>query len=179
MDSNTSDIESVSSDTSDTYEINDEPSFINNSNTFINSQQISDPPSLSLEPSIELEDEYEDTLPNIEHIDINIFHPELKSINYKELLILSKVKKDKDGNIKDSNHRTIPILTKYEKTKILGQRAKQIEEGHLPFIKINNIIDHYTIAQMELEQNKIPFIIRRPLPNGNSEYWRVQDLTIL
>ena len=32
---------------------------------------------------------------------------------------------------------------------------------------------------MELEQNKIPFIIRRPLPNGSSEYWRVQDLTIL
>ena len=47
------------------------------------------------------------------------------------------------------------------------------------FIKINNIIDHYTIAQMELEQNKIPFIIKRPLPNGKSEYWRVQDLLVL
>ena len=70
-------------------------------------------------------------------------------------------------------------MTKYEKTKILGQRAKQIEEGHPSFIKLNNIIDHYTIAKMELEQNKIPFIIRRPLPNGSSEYWRAQDLTIL
>jgi hypothetical protein len=29
---------------------------------------------------------------------------------------------------------------------------------------------------MELKQKRIPFIIRRPLPNGGSEYWRVQDL---
>ena len=26
---------------------------------------------------------------------------------------------------------------------------------------------------------KIPFIIKRPLPNGKSEYWRVQDLLVL
>ena len=35
------------------------------------------------------------------------------------------------------------------------------------------------IAVKELEQKKTPFIIRRPLPNGGSEYWRVQDLEIL
>ena len=32
------------------------------------------------------------------------------------------------------------------------------------------------IAEKELEEKKIPFIIRRPLPNGGSEYWKVEDL---
>ena len=44
-------------------------------------------------------------------------------------------------------------------------------------VEINrNIIDGHTIAHMELVQNKIPFIIRRPLPNGGSEYWKISDL---
>ena len=35
------------------------------------------------------------------------------------------------------------------------------------------------IAEEELKQKKIPFIIRRPLPNGASEYWKVKDLEML
>ena len=26
------------------------------------------------------------------------------------------------------------------------------------------------------DRNKIPFIIRRPMPNGGSEYWKINDL---
>ena len=36
-----------------------------------------------------------------------------------------------------------------------------------------------TIAQMELDQKKLPFIIRRPIPGGGSEYWRLKDLSVL
>jgi hypothetical protein len=36
-----------------------------------------------------------------------------------------------------------------------------------------------TIALEEFKQKKIPFVIRRPLPNGISEYWKMQDLEIL
>jgi DNA-directed RNA polymerase I, II, and III subunit RPABC2 len=80
----------------------------------------------------------------------------------------------------DNLHKTIPILTKYEKTKILGLRAKQLNNGAVPFVKLStNIIDGYLIALKELEQKKIPFIIRRPLPNGASEYWHLQDLEII
>ena len=32
---------------------------------------------------------------------------------------------------------------------------------------------------MELKEKKIPFIIQRPLPNGNAEYWALEDLEIL
>jgi DNA-directed RNA polymerase subunit K/omega len=41
------------------------------------------------------------------------------------------------------------------------------------------MIDAYLIALKELEEKKIPFIIKRPLPNGVIEYWRISDLEIL
>jgi DNA-directed RNA polymerase subunit K/omega len=105
------------------------------------------------------------------------FHPESVLQNYDEILSMTKVIRNLDGIIVDKLHRTIPYLTKYEKARILGQRAKQINSGGYPFVKVpENVIDGYIIAEMELKQKRIPFIIRRPLPNGGSEYWRVQDL---
>lgn len=105
------------------------------------------------------------------------YHPECALQNYDEIIAMTKVTRDKDGIIVDDLHKTIPYLTKYEKARILGQRAKQINSGATPFVKVpENIIDGYLIAQMELEQKRIPFIIRRPLPNGGSEYWSLKDL---
>ena len=111
---------------------------------------------------------------------IDTYHQESLSHNYDEIQTLARVVRNSAGIIVDDLHRTIPIMTKYEKTRILGQRAKQINEGAPTFIKIDStVIDGYLIAVKELEQKKTPFIIRRPLPNGGSEYWRVQDLEIL
>ena len=127
------------------------------------------------------DNEYEENMNKLEQ-EINkdmifSYHPETKQINFKELLTLSKVARNKNGQIIDPLHTTIPFLTRYEKAKILGLRAKQINHGSKPFVEINrNIIDGHTIALMELVQNKIPFIIRRPLPNGGSEYWKISDL---
>jgi DNA-directed RNA polymerase subunit K/omega len=104
-------------------------------------------------------------------------HPECALQNYDEILAMTKVVRDKNNIIIDDLHRTIPHLTKYERARILGQRAKQIECGATPFIKVpENVIDGYLIASMELQQGRIPFIIRRPMPNGGSEYWKVGDL---
>ena len=105
------------------------------------------------------------------------FHPESVLQNYNEILSMTNVVRNSDGIIIDDLHRTIPYLTKYEKARILGQRAKQINSGHHTFVKVpENVIDGYIIAEMELKLKRIPFIIRRPLPNGGSEYWKVQDL---
>ena len=104
-------------------------------------------------------------------------HPECALQNYDEILAMTKVVRDKNNIIIDDLHRTIPHLTKYERARILGQRAKQIECGATPFIKVpEDVIDGYLIASMELQQNRIPFIIRRPMPNGGSEYWKINDL---
>ena len=77
------------------------------------------------------------------------------------------------------HHKTIPILTKYEKAKILGIRSTQINSGCIPFIETKeDEIDGYLIAEKELYAKKNPFIIKRPLPNGNNEYWYVNDLEL-
>jgi DNA-directed RNA polymerase subunit K/omega len=108
------------------------------------------------------------------------FHPESLIQNYDEIYNLARVVRDANGVIVDSLHRTLPMMTKYEKTRILGQRAKQINDGATPFVKVpENVIDGYLIAIKELEEKKIPFIIRRPLPNRGSEYWMVEDLEIV
>lgn len=108
------------------------------------------------------------------------FHPESLIQNYDEIYNLARVVRDANGVVVDSLHRTLPMMTKYEKTRILGQRAKQINDGATPFVKVpEGVIDGYLIAIKELEEKKIPFIIRRPLPNRGSEYWMVEDLEIV
>jgi len=114
-----------------------------------------------------------------QHI-IEDFHPELKMHNYEEIEVLSRIVRDPYGNIVDPLHKTLPFLTRYEKARILGERAKQLNAGAKPTIELEaNIIDGYLIAMKEFEEKKIPFIIKRPLPNGGCEYWRVSDLEIL
>ncbi len=105
-------------------------------------------------------------------------HSNLLQNNYDEIETLSKL--IAVDSVEDKLHKTVPILTKYEKTRVLGLRSKQLEEGSLPLIEVNqSIIDPYLIASMELEEKKIPFIIRRPLPNGASEYWKLKDLELV
>jgi len=108
---------------------------------------------------------------------ITEFHPECLNNNYDEIAKLCVVVRNSDNIIIDPLHKTIPFLTKYEKARILGQRAKQIETGAKPFVKVpENIIDSYIIAELELREKKIPFIIKRPIPSGGFEYWYLKDL---
>ena len=130
------------------------------------------------------DDDYDDEQIKIEDFIENDvlykFHPEIKNINNAELDSLTKIKRDENDNIVDENHTTMPILTRYERAKILGIRASQINSGAEPFIDIPaNIIDGITIARMELEKKAMPFIIRRNIPNGKTEYWNIEDLEII
>jgi DNA-directed RNA polymerase I, II, and III subunit RPABC2 len=111
---------------------------------------------------------------------VSEFHPECLNHNNEEILKLSVVTRNEDGIIIDPLHRTIPFLTKYEKTRILGQRSKQIESGAKPLVKVpENVIDSYIIAELELREKKIPFVIRRPIPGGACEYWNIRDLEFI
>lgn len=105
------------------------------------------------------------------------FHPESVVHNYDEIMAMTKITRDKAGIIIDDLHKTIPFLTKYERARVLGQRAKQINSGASVFVKVpEKVIDGYLIAELELQEKRIPFIIRRPMPNGGSEYWSIKDL---
>jgi DNA-directed RNA polymerase I, II, and III subunit RPABC2 len=108
---------------------------------------------------------------------ITEFHPECLSHNNDEVSKLANIVRDEYNIIIDQLHKTLPYLTKYEKARVLGQRAKQIETGAKPLVKVpENIIDGYIIAELELREKKIPFIIKRPIPGGAFEYWHLRDL---
>jgi DNA-directed RNA polymerase I, II, and III subunit RPABC2 len=111
---------------------------------------------------------------------IDQYHPELLQHNHDEIEVLCVVVRDNNGNIIDPLHRTMPFLTKYERARILGERAKQIDAGAIPLIPVEDgMIDSYLIAVEELTQKKVPFIVKRPLPNGGCEYWKLKDLEFL
>ena len=127
------------------------------------------------------EDKYHQKIKqHIKHNTIMLEHPESQFHNYEEIETLSKVVRNKYGQIVDPFHITNPFMTKYELADILGKRASQIDENAALFIEADpSIISGYHLAMLELQQKKIPFIIQRPLPNGKMEYWPISELEIL
>jgi DNA-directed RNA polymerase I, II, and III subunit RPABC2 len=107
------------------------------------------------------------------------FHPET-ILDYSEkvmsMVALQQVPPTTDHI--DKFHKSQPFLSVYERTKILGFRANQLAQGARSYLK--PVPDHITstleIAKLELSQRLLPFIIKRPIPDGTFEYWRLSDL---
>lgn len=115
---------------------------------------------------------------------MKIVHPQEFHEDYNSIKIMTKVERDDKNLVIDNIHNTIPILTKYEKTRILGLRISQLNRGAKPFIDLSKyesqrFIDNHIIAESELRQKKLPYIIMRPLPDGRREYWKLEDLEIV
>ena len=105
-------------------------------------------------------------------------HPEIQA-DYMEIIRERLPIKDLPV-LNDSNHKTYPFLTQYEKTKVLSLRASQLAHNSRPFIDVPpHVTDVHEIARLELQDKRIPYIIKRPLPDRTFEYWRLQDLIIL
>jgi len=113
------------------------------------------------------------------------FHPEARIDTIESVAMdiqLTNVPpsfKNSDGQA-DPKHRSVPYLTQYEKTKVLGFRTNQLSQGARAFIAVPaHVTDLKEIAKMELEARRLPFIIKRPMPDGTFEKWRLSDLLIL
>ena len=114
-----------------------------------------------------------------DHI-VDEYHNEEYHINPDEMTKLCQLKKNNKGFIEDPLHKTSPIMSKYEYTNIIGLRTKQLGDGAPPMIDVpEEMIDNYTIAEIELKQKVLPFVVKRPLGHGGCEYWRINDLEIL
>ena len=91
-----------------------------------------------------------------------------------------KLKKDKNNkfHLKPIKEReTSRFLTKYEKAKILGERAIQISNGAKVMVEVDEgIWDPMVIAEKELRERKIEYIVRRYLPDGTYEDWNLNEL---
>lgn len=78
--------------------------------------------------------------------------------------------------VPDEERITPPVLTIYEKVRILGVRAKQLAMGAKVMLKNPGNKSALELAELELKHNMIPFIIHRPLPNGKYERWKLSEL---
>jgi len=64
-----------------------------------------------------------------------------------------------------------PMLTRFEKARIMGARALQLSLGAPVFIEIpKNATSSLEIAMEELKQRVIPIVIKRTLPNGDYQH---------
>ena len=100
-------------------------------------------------------------------------HPEVKPVFRKEVAEMIK-----------QPRVTQPFFTKYEYTSLIATRAQQIAEGAKPLVdlkgmKTSDPMFIWTVAKREIEERKLPYIIRRQLPNNTSEFWSVPELEIM
>ena len=80
----------------------------------------------------------------------------------------------------DKHHKSQPFLSIYEKTKILSFRSNQLAQGARPYITIpDHVTNVLEIAKLELAQRRLPYIVKRPMPDRTFEYWRLSDLMII
>jgi DNA-directed RNA polymerase I, II, and III subunit RPABC2 len=110
------------------------------------------------------------------------FHPE-SILDYSDTVapkIPLKVALSDTEVLIDPGHRSQPFLTIFEKTKILGFRANQLSQGARPYVDVpEHVTNVLEIAHLELEQRRLPFILKRPMPDGTFEYWRLSDLVVI
>ncbi|KAK5048339.1 hypothetical protein LTR84_006009 [Exophiala bonariae] len=89
---------------------------------------------------------------------------------------VQKPSSDADKKIPDDKRTTTPYLTKYERARVLGTRALQLSMNAPSLVDLEGETDPLQIAIKELNQKKIPLIIRRYLPDGWYEDWTVEEL---
>ncbi|KAL6936680.1 related to DNA-directed RNA polymerases I, II, and III subunit RPABC2 [Hanseniaspora guilliermondii] len=90
----------------------------------------------------------------------------------------NKLQSLKDKAIKKEDRTTTPYMTKYERARILGARSLQISMNAPTFVTLDGETDTLKIATKELEENKIPLVIRRYLPDGSFEDWYATELIV-
>jgi DNA-directed RNA polymerase I, II, and III subunit RPABC2 len=77
-----------------------------------------------------------------------------------------------------------PFLTKYEFNQIIGLRTTHLSKG-APILleltedyKIKSNMDLREIALKELLEGKLPYIVKRRMPNGKYEQWKLAELDL-
>ncbi|KAF1945080.1 RNA polymerase Rpb6 [Clathrospora elynae] len=88
----------------------------------------------------------------------------------------STVEKEKDRRVPNEKRTTTPYMTKYEKARVLGTRALQISGNAPVLIDVEGMTDPLQIAAKELQEKKIPLVVRRYLPDGYYEDWTCEEL---
>ncbi len=88
-------------------------------------------------------------------------------------------------SVNTQDRTTLPFFTKYEQVVLIGTRAQELADGAKPLVSLDGINTSssravWEIAERELLEKKLgAFIIHRQFPNGKSEYWSANELSII
>ncbi|OJJ47841.1 hypothetical protein ASPZODRAFT_131433 [Penicilliopsis zonata CBS 506.65] len=82
----------------------------------------------------------------------------------------------REKKVPNDQRTTTPYMTKYERARVLGTRALQISMNAPVLVDLEGETDPLQIAMKELNQKKIPLIVRRYLPDGWYEDWTCEEL---
>jgi DNA-directed RNA polymerase I, II, and III subunit RPABC2 len=100
----------------------------------------------------------------------------------KEIVVLESepVLLDQSRMIPNEERTTMPVLSKYERAKIIGLRARLLDEGAKPLVSVpTGLTDVIKIAQLELRAKKCPVIVYRTFLNGSYEAWKITDFMVV
>jgi len=102
-----------------------------------------------------------------------ILHPEVQPVEREKVADSLKIDRITD-----------PYYTKYEYTCLVGTRAQQIADGARPLISLDGMLTSdplfvWNVAEREIAEGVLPFIIHRRLPSGVSEYWSALELKLI
>jgi DNA-directed RNA polymerase I, II, and III subunit RPABC2 len=97
-------------------------------------------------------------------------HPHVKPVFRKDIVEAAKTPRI-----------TLEYFTKYEYVALLSARADQLAKGARPLVDIAGLKTSdpefmTKVAMREIEQRKLPMIVRRHMPDGSAEDWDVAEL---
>jgi len=90
-------------------------------------------------------------------------------------------KDDLDGEVRMiSEKRTVPVMSIFEKSKIISCRCHQLNKGYKTNIpdevKSKNLVSSFDISMEEFRLNKLPpYVLKRVYPDGRYELWKHED----
>ena len=94
-------------------------------------------------------------------------HPEVRPIDRKEVNL--------------DERKTLRYYSKYEYTALLATRAQQLADGARPLVSLEGILPGdplfvWKVAEKEILEQRLPFLVNRRMPDGKSEFWSTQEL---
>lgn len=81
-------------------------------------------------------------------------------------------------------NQSLSLMTKYEFNQLVSLRMLHLSKGAPPLLddlsdlKIKSNMELRHVAIRELLAGRLPYMVRRIMPNGKPEYWRVKDMDL-
>lgn len=73
------------------------------------------------------------------------------------------------------NNEVVFIMTKYEYTRVKGERLEQLNSGGIPFVPYTTRDTNESIFLREFEEGKLPFLLERKTPDGAFQFIKIRQ----